>query len=64
MKVDHYECDECGRRVRRITVHTGDVLGDDRELHFCSTRCMDERFSEADEQVTYWITGQDLRDGA
>lgn len=68
MRHKRYECDECGRGVRRITIHAKEFSGE--TLHFCGTKCMDDYFANqaADraelDAVTYWLTGQDLRDGA
>ncbi len=79
MKVKHYECDECGTRTRRITIHTSEFPGHEdhpawEDLHFCGTLCMDTYFSDVlnEEHLpadisapnTYWLTGQDIRDGA
>lgn len=60
MHINHYECDECGVRVRRITVHASELPGHAEDLHFCGTLCMHD-FIESD---TYWLSGQDIRDGA
>jgi hypothetical protein len=69
MRVDHYECDECGRRTRRITIHKSELNAVYEDLHFCGTLCMDGFISHiaADsgaEAAEYWLKGQDLRDGA
>ena len=72
MRVEHYECDECGRRVRRITVHKSGLSGAYEDLHFCGTLCMDAFIlhigdnagASGAEAAEYWLTGQDLRDGA
>lgn len=76
--INHFECDECGSRTRRITLHTSEMPGHEEhpaweDLHFCGTLCLDTfiRHGVNDndddpikDQHEYWLTGQDLRDGA
>lgn len=53
-----FECDECGDRRRRITLHKQDGS----ELHFCSTTCC-LYFAETWD-LTDFATGSDIGSGA
>jgi hypothetical protein len=72
MMVNHYECDECGTRTRRITVHTSEMhhFQAVSDLHFCGLLCMDTwraglvEIPANEDPDMYWLNGEDIRDGA